>query len=44
MKWLKELFLSKCECGGRIHYFGDDWTGRVWISVYKCDACQKEFI
>jgi len=47
--WVKRLWrmrLPKCTCcdDGRIKHFGTDWTGRIWIEVYKCDRCDKEFV
>ena len=33
----------KCE-NGRVKYIGDDWTGRVWISIYECSKCKTKFI
>ena len=29
---------------GRVHYSGENYTGRVWISIYQCGVCKKEFI
>jgi transposase-like protein len=29
---------------GHINYIGEDWTGRVWLSIYECDNCGKQFI
>lgn len=45
LRWLNPL-TSKCpHCGvGQVGFYGDDWTGSVWISVYRCDCCHKEFI
>ena len=46
IKFIKNLFSSTCpNCEiGKISYAGDDWTGRVWVSIKKCDHCKKEFI
>ena len=43
--WFRKHLLPKCpKCSvGRIRYSGEDWTGRVWMSVYECDKCKAEF-
>ena len=48
MKYLK-MFINwlrpRCpKCKGVVRYFGEDWTGRVWLSIYKCDNCETEYI
>ena len=46
LKWqLNRLFPACPACPyGRIHYAGEDWTGRVWLSIYRCDKCGKEYV
>lgn len=46
IRFLLNLLTSKCpKCkNGKLKYFGDDWTGKVWVSIYKCDKCKEEFI
>jgi len=45
-KWISKIFINQCpKCGiGHIKYIGDDYISRVWISVYKCNKCNSEFI
>ena len=45
-QWIRKHLLPRCpKCPeGRIRYSGEDWTGRVWLSIYECDRCQNEFI
>lgn len=44
--WVSEMMACECpNCGKRkLYYSGDDWTGRVWISIYKCNNCKKEYV
>lgn len=45
-RFFKNLFSSEChECkNGRVRYIGDDWTGKVWLGIYECNECKKEFV
>ena len=45
IRFVKNLFSgNKCDCGGWIKYAGDDWTGNIWLSVYECKECKKEYV
>lgn len=45
-RFFRNLFLIKCpSCKQKgVRYIGDDWIGDVWISVYECKECKKEFV
>ena len=47
--WIKNFMrklLPTCgECKiGKVRYAGEDWTGELWLSIYECDYCHKQFI
>lgn len=34
-----------CNCkSGRIKHDRTEWTGTIWVDVYECNQCKKEFI
>lgn len=47
--WIKNFMRKllptcyKCKIG-KIRYSGENWTGKVWLSIYECDYCHEEFI
>lgn len=44
-KNLKEVQNIKDNCKHEnVSYIGEDYTGKVWISVYECKDCGKELI
>ena len=44
--YILDLLVSKCpSCKeGKLRYFGDNFTGKIWVSIYKCNKCNEEFI
>lgn len=46
IEWIKNIISNKCtKCNnGRVRYIGDEFTGKVWISIYECERCKEKFI
>ena len=35
---------NKCDCGGIIKHDHTEWTGNVWIEVYECKQCHRQYV
>lgn len=52
LKWLKSKWDNlvfnlhpKCpKYNGRVYYVGEDWSGRIWLSIYECENCKTQYI
>lgn len=46
LKKIRRMFYSECpNCKKHgVRYIGEDFTGRVWFSVYECIECKEKSV
>lgn len=43
---IKDLFATRCKCGGKIKHLGTDITTKknIQVEIYQCKSCKKLYI